>query len=192
MGLSPLEGGLWLMRMTAAIPVGAILGGLACQRVDYRIPAVVGLGFAALGFSLMSGWDTSIGEPALTVHLAIAGFGFGLLIAPVALAATDSVGEQVRGGAAGMVSASRIVGMTLGLAAVTAWGSERFGVLAPASEWPFQLSSETAAEFNDRLEQYGTALNEAGTSLFNEFFLIAMAVSLLALVPTAFMAWRRR
>ena len=37
MGLTPLDGGLWLMRMTAAMPVGAVLGGLACQRWDYRV-----------------------------------------------------------------------------------------------------------------------------------------------------------
>ena len=192
MGLSPLEGGLWLMRMTAAIPVGAVVGGLACQRVDYRVPAVLGLVLAAVGFWLMSGWDTSIADPALTVHLAIAGAGFGLLIAPIALAATDSVGEDLRGAAAGTVSASRIVGMTFGLAAVTAWGSARFATLAPKSEWPFQLSGETAAELGARLDQYGAALIDAGTTLFNEFFLIAAGLSLLALLPAGVMAYRRR
>ena len=192
MGLSPLEGGLWLMRMTAAIPVGAVVGGLACQRVDYRVPAVLGLCLAAVGFWLMSGWDTSIGDPALTIHLAIAGAGFGLLIAPISLAATDSVTEDLRGVAAGAVSASRIVGMTFGLAAVTAWGSARFDVLAPQSEWPFQLGSETLAEFEARLDRYGAALVDAGTTLFNEFFLIAAGLSLLALLPASVMAWRRR
>ena len=34
LGLTPLEGGLLLVRMTAGIPVGAIIGGLACQRTD--------------------------------------------------------------------------------------------------------------------------------------------------------------
>ena len=192
MGLSPLEGGLWLMRMTAAIPVGAVVGGLACQRVDYRVPAVLGLCLTAVGFWLMSGWDTSIEDPALTIHLAIAGAGFGLLIAPISLAATDSVTEDLRGVAAGAVSASRIIGMTFGLAAVTAWGSARFDVLAPQSEWPFQLGSETLAEFEARLDRYGAALVDAGTTLFNEFFLIAAGLSLLALLPAAVMAWRRR
>ena len=191
MGLSPLEGGLWLMRMTAAIPVGAVAGGLACQRVDYRVPAVLGLVLAAVGFWLMSGWDTSIADPALTVHLAIAGAGFGLLIAPISLGATDSVGEDLRGAAAGTVSASRIVGMTFGLAAVTAWGSARFATLAPKSEWPFQLSGETAADLGARLDRYGAALIDAGTTLFNEFFLIAAGLSLLALLPAAVMAYRR-
>ena len=35
---APLEGELRLMRLTAAIPVGAVLGGIACQRLDYRLP----------------------------------------------------------------------------------------------------------------------------------------------------------
>ena len=82
--------------------------------------------------------------------------------------------------------------MTFGLAAVTAWGSARFDVLAPQSEWPFQLGSETLAEFEARLDRYGAALVDAGTTLFNEFFLIAAGLSLLALLPAAVMAWRRR
>ena len=192
MGLTPLDGGLWLMRMTAAIPVGAILGGLACQRMDYRVPTLLGLGLAATGFGLMSGWDTDIADPALTVHLAIAGLGFGLLIAPIALAATDSVGEGNRGTAASMVTAMRIVGMTLGLATLTAWGADRFEGLAPASQWPFQLSGETVAQFEQRLLDYQSGVTDAGLTLFNEFFLIAAILCLVAMLPAATMAWRRR
>ena len=191
MGLTPLDGGLWLMRMTAAIPVGAVLGGLLCQRLDYRVPTMLGLGLAALGFALMSGWDTGIADPALTVHLAIAGLGFGLLIAPIALAATDSVGKANRGTAAATVTAMRMVGMTLGLATLTAWGSDRFQGLAPASQWPFQMDGETGAQFQQRMLEYQGAVTSAGMTLFNEFFLIAMAVCVVGMLPAALMAWRR-
>ena len=109
LGLSPLEGGLRLMRMTAAIPFGAVLGGWTAQRMDYRIPTVLGLVLIALGFFFMSTWDVDISEPSLTIHLALAGFGFGLLIAPIALAATEPVSEGVRGAAAGVVTAMRMV-----------------------------------------------------------------------------------
>ena len=192
MGLTPLEGGLRLMRMTAAISVGAVLGGIACQRWDYRFPALVGLALAALGFLLMSGWEVDVGEPALTVHLAMAGLGFGLLIAPIALAATESVGEEDRGTAAAMITAMRLVGMTLGLAALTAWGADRFRGLAPAIQWPFHLAGETAAQFDQRILAYDAQLTDAGMTLFNEFFLIAMAVCLVAVVPAALMAWQGR
>ena len=191
MGLTPLEGGLRLLRLTAAIPVGAVLGGLACQRLDYRAPAVVGLALAALGFLLMSGWEADVADPWLTVHLATAGLGFGLLITPIALAATESVGEEARATAAAVVTAARMVGMTLGLAALTAWGADRFHGLAPPTAWPFQLVDETALEFEQRLSEYATQLQSAGMTLFTEFFLIAMALCLIAVVPAAFMAWRR-
>jgi len=191
MGLTPLEGGLWLVRMTAAIPVGAVLGGLVCQRLDYRVPAFLGLAFSSLGFSLMSGWDARITDPTLSFHLAVVGLGFGLLSAPIALAATESVGEENRGTAAAMVTASRMIGMTLGLAALTAWGSSRFIGLVADYEFPFQLRGEAAARFQERLAEYEAQVEGAGMTVFNEFFLIAMSLCLVAMVPAARMAWRR-
>ena len=122
LGQEPLEGGLRLMRLTAAIPVGAVLGGIACQRLDYRIPTIAGLTLVAVGFSLMSRWGLDIADPAMTAHLATAGLGFGLVIAPIALAAINSVDAGYRGTAAALITATRLLGMTLGLAALTAWG----------------------------------------------------------------------
>ena len=188
MGLTPLEGGLRLLRLMAAIPVGAVLGGVACQRLDYRVPAVAGLALAAVGFLFMSGWEVDVSDPILTVHLAMAGLGFGLLIAPIALAATESVGEQNRGTAAATVTAMRMVGMTFGLATLTAWGSDRFKSLA--SDIPLPLGGP-AAQVQQRAAEFETQLTEASMTLFGEFFLIAMAVSLIALVPAALMVWHR-
>ena len=92
LGLTALDGGLMLMRLMVALPVGAILGGFMCQRLDPRAPSVAGLALMAAGFWMMSGWGLDIADPYMTVHLATAGLGFGLLIAPIALAATNSVG----------------------------------------------------------------------------------------------------
>ena len=80
LGHSTLEGGLRLMRMTVAIPVGAVLGGLFCQRLDYRLPTMLGLMMIAIGFGFMSYWGVDIIDPAMTIHLLITGFGFGLIV----------------------------------------------------------------------------------------------------------------
>ena len=188
---TPLEGGLWLMRMTAAIPVGAILGGVLSQRIDIRIPAVVGLIIAAVGYWLISGWTIDIAEPSLTVHLAITGFGFGLLIVPIALAGTETVGESIRATAASMVTAMRIVGMTLGLAALTAWGTTRFDFLVADIRLPFAAVGESAAESQERVGQFNSQLQAAGMTLFQEFFLIAVVVCLLALIPAVLMIMKK-
>ena len=191
MTLTPLEGGLRLMRLTAAIPVGAVIGGVASQRLDYRFPAITGLALAAFGFLLLSGWDVDVSDPIMTVHLVVTGLGFGLLIAPIALAATDSVGEENRATAAALVTAMRMIGMTLGLATLTAWGSERFQDLVSDIRLPFPVAGEAASQASQRSAVFQEKLTDAGMTLFGEFFLIAMALSLAALLPAAFMAWER-
>ena len=180
------------MRLTAAMAFGAVLGGFACQRFDPRAPALLGLALAAVGFLFMSRWDIAIADPALSAHLVTAGLGFGLLIAPIALAATDSVGEKDRGAAAATVSASRILGMTIGLAALTAWGTDRFQGLVTGISLPFALAGETAAQAEQRMIVFDAQLKGAGMTLFSEFFFIAMVVCLVAMLPVFFMTWRRR
>ena len=186
----PLEGGLRLMRLTAGIPVGALLGGVACQRLDYRVPAIAGLVLAALGFSLMSGWGLEIADPAMTLHLFTSGLGFGLLIAPIALAATNSVEVGDRATAAGLITASRMVGMTLGLATLTAWGTGRFHGLVGGLQLPFALPGDTIEQTQQRVLEFEGQLVDAGLILFQDFFLVAMGVCLLAILPAMAIAWR--
>ena len=174
-------------------PFSAVLSGIKEVRALTSLPCLdLGLSLAALGFSFMSGWDTRIADPWLTIHLATAGLGFGLLIAPIALAATESVGEENRGTAAATVTAMRMVGMTLGLAALTAWGSERFQGLAAGIQLPFASPGEPAAQAQQRLYEFDSQLTSTGVTLFSEFFLIAMGVCLVALLPAALMVWRQR
>ena len=186
-----LEGGLMLMRMTIAIPVGAALGGLACQRMDSRVPTALGLIMIAVGFGLMSSWGANIADPHMTLHLAAAGMGFGLLIAPIALAAINSVPAELRGAASAVVTAMRVVGMTFGLAALTAWGTGRFQQLVVGLELPLALPGETPEQTQTRVRDFEAALTDAGLSVFNEFFLIAMVVSLIAILPALFMSVKR-
>ena len=149
LGLTALDGGLMLMRMTVAIPVGAVLGGLACQRMDLRIPSVAGLVLVAIGFGLMSTWGLNIADPIMALHLATVGLGFGLLIAPIALVATESVDVGLRGAASGVVTAMRIVGMTFGLATLTAWGT---GQISAARRRPGATTSLVQGEASEQTQ----------------------------------------
>lgn len=188
---SPLEGGLLLMRLTAAIPLGAVLGGVACQRLGYRAPSIAGLALAALGYVFMSRWDLATADAAMTVHLIVAGLGFGLLIAPIALAAVNSVEVEYRATAAALITAMRMVGMTLGLASLTAWGSGRFQGLVGGIPLPFPTEVETPEQAAHRVAQFEAQLTDAGLTLFNDFFLVAMGVCLIGMVFAALMAGRR-
>src|SRR5262249_53586738 len=106
LGGGAAQGGLLLLRLPLLIPVGAVLGGAVAERVGYRWIAAAGMLCAALGFWLMSGWTLdathtplSIRTPDLlmTLHLALVGFGFGLVIAPITATTLAWVNEEQAG-----------------------------------------------------------------------------------------------
>ena len=182
LGKSPLEGGLRLLRLTAAIPVGAIAGGLLTQRYGARWPAIAGLVLAAVGFALMSRWGLDVSDPSMTIHLVITGIGFGLLISPITIAALSPAADDERGAASSLVTMSRMVGMTVGLAAITAWGTTRFDSLvadAPA------FSIDPAVQ-----EEISRIAANAGLEVFQTFFLTAAVVCAIALIPVWVMSRR--
>jgi hypothetical protein len=132
---------------------------------------------------LASGWELGVADPELTVHLLIAGFGFGLVIAPITVHALDAASEDYRGTAASLVVVSRMMGMTLGLAALSAWGVQHFQVLTTGLEFPLPLAGEAAGIFETRAAEYSANVNAAGLALFQRFFLTASIISLIAIVP---------
>ena len=171
MGKEPLEGGLRLMRLTAMIPVGAVVGGFLCQRLGYRLPTALGLCLAALSFYLLSRWPLDVADPRLSRDLLIGGLGFGLVIAPISTAVINSVKEGQKATAASLVTLMRMVGMMIGLAVLTSWGTGRYEVLLG------RISE---------LEQ----LPQATLGLFHDFFLAAAVICLVALLPALWMRHR--
>jgi MFS family permease len=192
MGKSPFTGALWLLRLTGAIPLGAVAGGFMVNRFGSSPLTVVGLAMMAVGMFLASGWELGIADPALTIHLLIAGFGFGLVIAPITVQALSSADDDYRGTAASLVVVSRMMGMTLGLATLSAWGVEYFQGLTAGLEFPFPLVGEETTVFEARAAEYSSNVNNAGRELFQRFFLIASLISVIAIVPALGMARGKR
>lgn len=177
MGQTPLTGALWLLRMTAMISVGAVAGGQLLSMVGIRPVTIAGLGLVALGLFLAGTWDLDVGEPELSWHLATAGLGFGLVISPIMTRVINGVSEDYRATAAAMVVVARMMGMTLGLSALSAWGVEHFQVLTAGLEPP-RLGAGAEA-----VRASMAAYNAAGLALFHNFLRVAAAVSLLAILP---------
>ena len=187
MGQDPFTGALWLLRMTGPIPLGAVIGGGLLRWVGIRPVTIVGLGLTALGLSLVSTWPIAVVEPALTLHLVITGLGFGLVIAPILTSALNAVSEDYRGTAASLVVVARMLGMTLGLAALSAWGVEHFQVLTAGLEFPLPPPGETGEGMEQRFMEYNRQVSAAGLSLFQSFFRVAAGVSLAAVIPALIM-----
>ena len=183
MGKDPFTGALWLLRMTVAIPVGAVIGGLLSTWVGNRPVTAAGLLLTAVGLLLVSTWTLDVADPILTLHLAVAGLGFGLVIAPIMAQALNAAPGEYHATASSLVVVSRLLGMTLGLAALSAWGIEHFQALTAGLALPLPVAGESPVESTARMAVYVTDVQNAGLTLFHRFFRVAAVMALLGLVP---------
>lgn len=175
-GGSALDGGLNLMRLTVALPVGALLGGYLATRAGYRAVTAAGLLLAAAGFWGMSRWGSDPGAIAFTLPLLVGGLGFGLVIAPINASVMDEAAEGDRATMASLLVVVRLLGALVGVALLTTRGLGGFYHEAG-------LIPLTDPAFLDRI-----AALQVGT--FREVFLVTAAVSLAAVLPALLLGAR--
>jgi MFS family permease len=126
---SQLGAALVLLRLLAAVPVGAVLGGLLCERLGYRVTTLLGMALTTAMFVLMGGWTASSLGSGLRLSdpvLVGCGLGFGLAIAPINAAILGAVAAARHGLAAALVVVARMVGMLVGISLLTAIGLHRY------------------------------------------------------------------
>lgn len=181
----PLVSGLALMRMTVMIPVGAFLGGWLCSRISCRVTGVLGLLFAAVGFYLMSRWPLDVDWNQITISTITTGFGFGLVIAPIGTTAINAVKANQAGMGSSIVTSLRMVGMMLGLAALTSWALAYFKGLA--SQYPSLPVTATADQFAQWSKGYADHLINAAHTVYSAVFFTTMILCLVAIIPAIFL-----
>jgi MFS family permease len=125
-----------LLRFLIALPVGALVGGWLATKVGDRAVAFTGLLIASGAYWLISHWRMDVlttrhnlvlfSLPAFDTDLALAGLGLGLVIGPLTSAALRAVPAAQHGIASSAVVVSRMIGMLVGIAALSAWGLYRY------------------------------------------------------------------
>jgi predicted MFS family arabinose efflux permease len=174
-----LGAALVLLRLLVAVPVGAVVGGWLARTVPPRLVASVGMALAAVAFAVMTTWGTtSLDGAASFAVLIAAGFGFGLVIAPVNAVLLGVTGADVHGSASALAVVARTVGMLCGLSLLTAVALRRFTAAIDAIGTPFRLCPDTPAD----CPRYDAATNAAVlTQLHTVFAGAAMAAGLAAI-----------
>jgi MFS family permease len=150
---SQLDAALVLVRFLAAVPVGALLGGLLTERISHRATAAAGMALSTGMFALMSAWPATALSDSLwhtqvtqsDVVLAACGLGFGLAIAPVNAAVLGAVRATLHGLASALVVVARMVGMLVGLSVLTAVGLRAFDATQSRIPSPLTLCPQTPA-----------------------------------------------
>ncbi|HEU0163683.1 MAG TPA: MFS transporter [Thermomicrobiales bacterium] len=146
-----------------------MLGGLVCAG-----------GGLALLYPLLEGDHVWRMIPGLVV----AGCGLGTLIAPLSSAALDEANEEERGAAASTSLVFRLLGMTIGISALSSIAVKRLQVLTDRLPPVSQQPNESTAAFLLRQQQFlQDRVIPLAVQVIQETFLIAAALTLLALIP---------
>ncbi|GAB4007050.1 MFS transporter [Nocardioides ultimimeridianus] len=134
---SQLDAALVLLRFLVALPVGAVAGGWLLRRVSAGPIAAVGMVCAAASFGLMSQWDMdALSSWVPTLPLLLGGLGFGLALAPVNAAMLATTPQDSHGLASALVVVARMVGMLVGISALTTIGLRRlYAASAAHPDW---------------------------------------------------------
>ncbi len=109
--------------LAGATAVGALVSGLLLRAIGLRAVTIVGLAMSTAALVRASAWTSGTPIEELALWLALFGAGFGLTVTPRSTAAVEAVGRRAYGMASATVTVARMVGMSIGLAILTAYGS---------------------------------------------------------------------
>src|SRR4029079_10823727 len=177
-----------------ALPMGAPLGGWIPTRIGARAVACLGLLIAAGGYYLIAQWPVDllaarhnlgfITLPVLDTDLAIAGLGLGLVIVPLTSATLRVVPAAQHGIASAAVVVARMIGMLVGIAALSAWGLYRFNQILQSL--PAAKVDNLAAKLAAEAAKYKTAF----AMQYGEMFGITAIVCIIGAIVALFISGR--
>ncbi|MGI8485405.1 MAG: hypothetical protein ACR2OU_14220, partial [Thermomicrobiales bacterium] len=178
-----------LASYTVGIMIMSLLSAMSIRKWGTLRVMLAGLILAATGYALLYPLLEGDHVYRMAIGLLIAGSGLGLLIAPLTSIALDQAAEQDRGAAASTALVFRLLGMTIGISALTAVAVKRLQSLIDGLAPIVQGPKEGTAEFLLRqqlfLENHAIPLS---IQVVQETFLIASVLALLTIIPVVLLA----
>jgi MFS family permease len=191
---------LALGSLAAATAVGALVAGFAVRFLPLALVTLGGLGASIGALVGMTRWTPATPVDEVALLLGIFGLGFGLTVTPRSTAAVEAAGRRAFGVASATVTVARMVGMAVGLAVLTAYGSTTIDHLydrvnATATSYqefiPPELRNRPLRDglVVQALERWAA---EEGARIMDGIFLAAAVVTIVAVPPALAMGGRRR
>lgn len=178
--------------LAGATAAGALVSGLVVHAAGLRVTTMIGLATATAALVRMAGWTPATPLTEVALWLGLFGIGFGLTVTPRSAAAVAALGDRAYGIASAAVTVARMLGMAIGLAALTAFGSTIIDQLwAAIRATPEAYKAFIPASLRDRALNDGLvvqaleawASGEAARILVG-VFLVAAAVMAVAALPS--------
>ena len=168
---------LVLIEFLIALPIGAVLGGWLTRFAPLWLLSGAGMALAGVGFVLMANWSYDALEHwHSSVHLAMTGVGFGIVLAPINAALLATTPDQDHGVASALLVVSRMVGMLVGISALTTIGLRRY--YAMESQLP--TPNEVCGGNSTRCAEFAKLVTEAGISQLHVIFAGAAVCAFIA------------
>jgi MFS family permease len=188
--------------LAGATALGALLSGFAVRVLSLRLVTTAGLVLCAAMLWLMAGWTPAVGIATVALVLGAFGFGFGLTVTPRSTAAVESAGRASFGMASAIVTVARMIGMAVGVAILTAYGSTTIDRLYDrlfSAANPDGWKDVIPAELRDRPLRDGLVVNaleawaaREASSILVGMFLAAGVVTIIAIPPGLALGGRTR
>ena len=134
---SAVLSGWVLASLTAAMTLSSWLGGRLTETLKAKWPTLLAMVAATVALLWMGfTWAPDLSYITAAVQLALLGAGLGLTFAPTTATVVAASPAHQRGAAAAIVMIVRLIGLSVGLAALTAWALSRFNTLRRDIELP--------------------------------------------------------
>ncbi|MFI6826648.1 MFS transporter [Kribbella sp. NPDC050241] len=187
-GGGQLAAALVLLRFLIALPVGAVVGGWLTRRFGLGLITGAGLALAGAMFVVMAFWGrNALDHFPATVVLLLCGFGFGLALSPVNTAMLGATPADTHGLVSALVVVARMVGMLVGVSALTAIGLRRYFSIADDIPSPNELCPSAPGSCRPFVD----ALRDAAISQVHAIFAGAAVCAFLAAILAVLLLGRR-
>lgn len=202
LGKDSMGGTLLLTRFLVALPVGALLGGLLNRWFGERVLTFLGLTLAAVAYVQIASWPVDVlgatygtSLPRLDTDLVAAGLGLGLVIAPLSAIVLRVVPASQHGIASASVVVARMMGMLIGVSALSAWGLHRYQELIQDLNPPFPPPGFENAALDQQLAAFQALVLEgqkvALRAEYREIFLATAVLCVLGALAGLLLGRRR-
>ncbi|NTJ65848.1 MFS transporter [Agrobacterium rhizogenes] len=114
-GYSPLSAGLAFLPMTAVLSVTNFASGSLSARMGPKLPILMGLSMAAIGYFSIAGIDRDTAYVFVMVPLMIIGIGVALTVPAISILLLSGADRSKAGIASGVFNAARQIGGVIGV-----------------------------------------------------------------------------
>ena len=193
----PEEQQLTLGALAGAMAIGALAAGYIVRPLGVMLPSLAGLLAEIAGLVILSTGGPASDIALLSTGLALFGLGFGVTVTARTTGALEALGRRAFGVGSAALTVARMLGMAVGLAALTVLGSSRIEALsvvltdqaARDAVLPPDLQGRPLEDYLvvDALETWAAG---QAAGILSTLFLVAAVVTAVAIVPT--LAMRNR